>query len=259
MTGVKSAEDLYGLPLEQFTPERNGLVKRLKGDGEKDEAARVAKLRKPSTAAWAVNQLVRTQKRTIAELFKAGDQMIDAQAKALAKQGSPDVLKQAVQVQRAATEKLLEAAAGLLSSTGHELPAATQEQISETLRAAAVDPDSREQVKLGCLTKELQVTGLGGFGTRSADPSPGRRALDPWHRKDDKREHQRAEELKAAQQRETDARRVLTEAKRELAQAEKDQATAQRRRDKAAQAAERAERALSETRHHVKQLQRGGR
>ena len=50
---------LYGLPLEEFTPARNELAKRLRKDGRKAEAARVGELAKPSLALWTVNQLAR--------------------------------------------------------------------------------------------------------------------------------------------------------------------------------------------------------
>ena len=60
-------DELYGLPLDEFVPARNALARELKGAGEPAEAAEVAALRKPSVAAWAVNQLVRTQRRGVGE------------------------------------------------------------------------------------------------------------------------------------------------------------------------------------------------
>ena len=50
---------LYGLPLDEFTAERDAVAKRLRADGEREEAARIKKLRKPSVPAWAVNQAAR--------------------------------------------------------------------------------------------------------------------------------------------------------------------------------------------------------
>ena len=58
---VDSPEDLYGLPLSRFIPERDALVKALRSEKRRDDAAAAARMRKPSVAAWAVNQLVRTQ------------------------------------------------------------------------------------------------------------------------------------------------------------------------------------------------------
>ena len=50
-------DDLYALPLERFTPERDALAKELAADGDRAGAARVKALRKPVVAAWAVNAL----------------------------------------------------------------------------------------------------------------------------------------------------------------------------------------------------------
>ena len=52
---VDSPEDLYGLPLPRFIPERAALVKALRSEKRRDEAAVIAAMRKPSVAAWAVN------------------------------------------------------------------------------------------------------------------------------------------------------------------------------------------------------------
>ena len=50
------ADDLYALPLGDFTPARDARAKELKGT---DLAAPVKALKKPSLAAWVVNLLVR--------------------------------------------------------------------------------------------------------------------------------------------------------------------------------------------------------
>ncbi|HEX6580351.1 MAG TPA: hypothetical protein VF195_05715, partial [Actinomycetota bacterium] len=52
-------DELYGLPLERFTAERDALAKELASAGDRDGAARVKALRKPVVAAWAVNLLAR--------------------------------------------------------------------------------------------------------------------------------------------------------------------------------------------------------
>ena len=54
--------ELYGLPLDRFVAERAALAKSLRSEGQREQADQVAKRRKPSVAAWAVNQLVRTQR-----------------------------------------------------------------------------------------------------------------------------------------------------------------------------------------------------
>ena len=67
----KDADRLYGLPLDEFTRERDALARRLRGEGERDGAAEVAALRKPVLAAWVVNQLARRRKAEMRELLQA--------------------------------------------------------------------------------------------------------------------------------------------------------------------------------------------
>lgn len=58
-------DELYALPLDRFVPERAVLVKQLRADGRREDAARVASLTKPSIVAWAVNQVVRALPSTL--------------------------------------------------------------------------------------------------------------------------------------------------------------------------------------------------
>jgi len=58
-----AVDALYGLPLDEFTPRRDELVKELRGAGKRDEAAWVKALRKPSATAWLVNQLARRDQK----------------------------------------------------------------------------------------------------------------------------------------------------------------------------------------------------
>src|SRR3954447_8139768 len=55
----EDVDRLYGLPLEEFVAERDALAKRLRADKRREEADAVKSLRKPSVAAWAVNQVLR--------------------------------------------------------------------------------------------------------------------------------------------------------------------------------------------------------
>jgi hypothetical protein len=162
------AEDLYGLPLDRFVAQRAALAKALRADGKRDEAKTVAALRKPSVAAWAVNQLVRSQAKAFERLLAAGDELVDVQAGVLAGDRDPTELREAVASQRVAVEQLLEAAGGLLSSEGHELSPAVLDRVADTLRAAALDPDAREQVQGARLERELRHVGLGAGGLAAA-------------------------------------------------------------------------------------------
>jgi hypothetical protein len=240
--------DLYGLPLERFTSERNALAKELRKDGRRDEAERVSKLRKPSQAAWAVNQLVRTQGREVKTLFKAGDALQKAQGDLLSGKGNPNALRKAVDAERTAGERLLERARGLLSSEGNDLTPARLEQVSETLHAAALDQEARDRVKDGCLERELRHVGLGGLGAAGLEASKPKRAATP----------DRSSERREARQAEAEARRRMERAKRgvhvaqerldrareQLHEAEEKLDAARRQADEAVAAHREAERVL---------------
>jgi hypothetical protein len=157
----KKEDALYGLPLEQFTPERDELVKRLRKEGDRDGAARVKKLRKPTVAAWAVNQVARSQPKAIRELGKAAEALGKAQAAVLSGKGSADKLRAASERERAAVQVLMEAARGLLTGNGKALSESTLEDVADTLRAAALDEDTRELVLAGRVDRERRAAGLG--------------------------------------------------------------------------------------------------
>ncbi len=168
MTTAMQPDDLYGLPLDRFIPERGALAKALRADGRRDDAAEVAGLRKPSVAAWAVNQLVRSQPAGVQALLHAGDELRDAQARLLAGSGDGKALRAANEHEREAVDELVRAAQGLLSSDGHELSPAVVERVADTLHAAALDEGARERVRDGRLERELRHVGL-GLG-ETADP-----------------------------------------------------------------------------------------
>jgi hypothetical protein len=265
------ADDLYGLPLERFVAERTALAKTLRSHDRREDAARVAKLAKPSVAAWAVNQLVRTQKSAVANLFDAGDELARAQAEVISGRGDARRLRDAASRERAAVSALTEAARGLLSSEGHGLTQITLERVSETLHAAALEPLARAQVKDGCLTRELRHVGLGDSATAGVPATvPGRptaradqRAVLPSastpagaaepdagasRRAAERAERERAKRLQSARRAEADARRASERAARELE-------AARERRDRAAEELSEAEVALKAARDHAQQTE----
>jgi hypothetical protein len=234
-------DDLYGLPLERFTQERNALAKRLRKGGRREEASEVAKLRKPSVAAWAVNQLVRTQKRELAALFKAGDRLVKVQTDLLAKRSRPGSLRQALDDEREAVAVLVERARGLLSTGGAELSGQRLEQVSETLHAAALDDAARAQVRPGSLDRELRHIGLGALGGGSSAPAK------PAAEQQAKKLAARTQAARKAAARQADqAQRRRRRAETRLREAEAAVTTAREARDQAVRDHELAERRLQD-------------
>ena len=228
-----------------FVSERTAMVKRLRASKDRAEAKVVAAARKPTVAAWAVNQLVRTRRGEIAALFEAGDKLQGAQLELLSGSGDARAVREATERERDARERLLGLARGLLSSTGDQLSAATLERIGDTLRAAALDGDARALVSQGCLERELRQIGLGTLPSEATAPHAGppqpTRASDP----DEARE--RDQELATARRQNELAARERAERLASLRQSEADAAHDLERAERARERAQiRHERAAAE-------------
>ncbi|MCW2951214.1 MAG: hypothetical protein JWQ48_384, partial [Conexibacter sp.] len=214
------ADQLYGLPLDRFVPERTALARALRAQGRRAEAADVAARRRPSVAAWAVDQLVRTQPRALGELFDAGDALREAQAQLLASTGGRDALRAAAERERTAVDALVRAARGLLTAQGHDLSAATIGRVGETLHAAALDDDARAQVRDGRLERELRHVGFGAGAAAgpASVPEPAAEARAELERGERERARERAaEEQRRERERAAEAQAEVERRERERA------------------------------------------
>jgi hypothetical protein len=233
MTLDEAIDRLYGVDLAEFVPERARLAKELRAEGRRDDAEQVAKLRKPTVAAWAVNQLTRHQRRDVDLLLDAGHRLREAQAGVLRGTDRAE-FDRARATEREALQRLTQSADQLLGGT----TAATLQQIGDTLRAAAVSEDGREQLARGQFVAPLEPEGFGVLGGLApATPAPRKR--EP--KKPDKRAAR-----KAAQEALRVARARLRELEQKATAAEKHAEAARADVDEAAQAVEAAERELRE-------------
>ena len=73
-------ESVYRGPLEAFVTRRDAVAKQLKSDGDKEAAAVIKALRKPSRTAWALNIAAQAEKELMATLTRAVTAVGDAQA-----------------------------------------------------------------------------------------------------------------------------------------------------------------------------------
>lgn len=215
------ADRLYGLALAEFVPERNALVKRLRADGRRDEAAAVAKLAKPSVAAWAANQVLRSQPKDARELLAAGDALANADR---------TTLREAITTHRAVLARLMAAAHGLLDPDGRSLSTQTLERVQQTLNAASLDPELREEATAARLRKERVYSGLGlraapAGAKPEAEPGP-KKKKKPKSKQDDKAAKAAAAKARRAEEAERKrhaARVKAAEKKLAAAQAELDE------------------------------------
>ena len=167
----EEVDRLYGLPLEEFIPARDALARELRDAGRRGEATAVKALRKPTVAAWAANQAVRSQPRAARELWEAGDALASTQQAVLSGKGSGADLREAAERERLALDPLVEAARGLLTASGGDLSETTIDKVRATLQAAAIDEDAREEVAAGRAARERTPRGLFGVEAGAAAPS----------------------------------------------------------------------------------------
>jgi hypothetical protein len=156
-----AVDELYCLPIEEFTPRRDALAKELRGDGQRDAATWVKGLRKPSAAAWVVNQLARSRTREAKELLAAGDGLRAAHERVVAGEAGADELRAAADAEHEAARALVTDAPGLLDRDGHPPSGPTLERVAETIRAVALDDEARAGFEKGRLTRERSASGFG--------------------------------------------------------------------------------------------------
>ncbi|HEX8067893.1 MAG TPA: hypothetical protein VF520_15340 [Thermoleophilaceae bacterium] len=265
---------LYGLQLDDFTPSRDALAKELRESGDREEAAWVKGLRKPSAAAWVVNQLARTRAREAKRLLDAGERLRRAHERLIAGEGDAGELREAAREEGAAARDLLEDASGLLDRDGHPPSGSTLERAAETLHAAALDESARAELAAARVTRERRASGLGPFGagpaaapkprggrtgTRKAEGKAPRggsaKAKAPRGGKAEgkaprggsaKKAREGSAKGKAPRAGRAKARKALEKATREQAARRRDVAEAERELERARREAERAQRRLEE-------------
>jgi hypothetical protein len=155
-------DELYAGAPEDFVAARDRLAKDLKASGDADSAKSVKALRRPTVAAWALNQLARGHPDEVQALLEAGRGLRDAQAKAMAG-GGPEALREATTRRRAATRTLVDRAARILSEAGRGADA-QRDAVAATLDAAALDEEIGRRLVEGQLEREeAPPSGLGGL------------------------------------------------------------------------------------------------
>ncbi len=117
----QAVEELYGLPPAEFTRARDERAKELRKSGDREAADGVKALRKPTVAAWALNQLARQRGKELGRLLKAGEGLRAAQEELLAG-GDRSAFQKAAAAERELVAELTGATREIVSEAG-ERPA----------------------------------------------------------------------------------------------------------------------------------------
>ncbi len=150
MPGIDDELDvLFVVTPEEFTATRDALVKQLRAEKQRDRAAEVAKMRRPTPAVWALNQTARTQPDTLSSLRAAGRSAEAAQAELL--NGGPlEAFNAAVQQRRELTTALVTAALQLLRKRGVVADSVVRD-LRSALELASLDQAGGELLSTGRL------------------------------------------------------------------------------------------------------------
>ena len=212
-------DQLYELPLDAFTAARNELAKRV-GD------AQIKQLKKPTVAAWAVNQLARRREVDVRRLLRAGEQLEQAQKRAV-EGGDQQAYARARDAEREALRRLRAQAADVLREGGHPATDATLDRVARTLHAGAGTEEGRALLREGNLSEELEPQGFGALaGVKPAGPRARKKPPDT------SRLRKAREEADAAKREAEAAASAVRDAERDL----------ERLRKNAERSAEKAER-----------------
>jgi hypothetical protein len=238
---MKEAAELYSLPPEEFTAARNARAKELRKE-EPEVAAELAKLPKPTAAAAAINRIARDDPSEVRALVQAGKALRSAQEAAVAgKRGGE--LAEAARDHREAVERVRREARRL------DVSAQTLDRVTATLRAASTDPELQPLLERGLLAREQEAAGF-GLDPSLVSGAPAKPKPAAKSKQDDakQRRAQMRAELKAAQERLTEAKRTAATAEKERKRLERELTAAAKRVDAARAEVDEAEQAVEQAR-----------
>ncbi|HEY5199730.1 MAG TPA: hypothetical protein VIJ31_02385 [Acidothermaceae bacterium] len=159
------ADELYGLPLEEFTAARTRYEKDAKAAGDRHAAAGIHSLAKPTVTAWLANQLVRAHRSELEPLLELGGALRDATQNL-----DGDQLRELSRQQQKLVHALVQQARALARAADRSVSEDAVRGLEETLRAALADEQAGRLLLAGHLTDALHSSDFGsGFGAGSDD------------------------------------------------------------------------------------------
>jgi hypothetical protein len=147
-------DELYGADPAEFVAVRKQLSASLRAAGDKDGAKQLLAARRPSTSAWALNQVARREPRVVETLLDASRALYAAQTRGSNK---PDVLRDAIRAHREAIDATADAALAVLGGRANDK---FRSEIVSTLRAVSTDEEAEEQLRTGRVVREASASGF---------------------------------------------------------------------------------------------------
>lgn len=236
-------DELFKLPLAEFTAARNTLAAQLKQRGLANDANLVKTLAKPSVSAWTVNQLYWKHREAFDRLLAAGQRFRKAQTSGLA--GKVADMRGSLDARREALLHLSDLATSLLQDAGHNPGPDTIRRVTTTLEAISALADGPAP---GRLTQDVDPPGFESLA--SFVPGAAAAALKAQPKATADRDEGRREETRQA--RIAAAKASLQTAKKSLADARSRAQSLEASQKKAYAEAKQAEKQLREAEERFK-------
>ena len=162
------ADELYGLPPDEFVPARDDRVAAAKEAGNRDLARALARLRRPTKAAWLANLLARHRTEQLDGLVALARSLAQAQQEL-----DGDALRALSGQRHRAVAAMARDAGRLAARRGEAVSDALVREVAGILDAALADPAVAEEVRAGRLTKTVRYSGFGPAGDPGAGDGSG--------------------------------------------------------------------------------------
>jgi hypothetical protein len=259
MAASESDDDigrLFSVRPADFVGERNATVKKLKAAGQREAAAAVEKLPRPTLSVWAVNQLARQEPNLLQQLAEATAGLQAGNA------GGASSYADLLAAHRDVLKALRRKAEEILNASGFRPAPDLLTRVVHDLRAGISSPEARPLIESGRLVRDLaDDSAVNPFaGAPATAPPPGTqartvdRAADRNDGTDDgqaahtAREQERDRARQAAREKEEARAREEARAfrRRRLANLQERVATARAASERDERALEAASRALTE-------------
>ncbi|WP_345424860.1 hypothetical protein [Pseudonocardia xishanensis] len=160
-----AADELYGVPPDDFVPVRDELVAEAREAGDKDAAKAIGRLRRPTQAAWLSNLLARERGDQLDTLLDLADSLSTAQRSLDGPQ-----LRQLSAQRSKLVGAMAKEARRIAAADGHRVTETVERDLRGILDAALADPDIADEVRSGRLTRTISWS---GFGPDSGEASSG--------------------------------------------------------------------------------------
>ncbi|GAA2773567.1 hypothetical protein [Streptomyces lavendulae] len=165
------AVELFGLRLAEFTAARDEYVAKARKAGDREHAAAIAALRKPTVTAWAAGLLARRRPKEAHSLVQLGEALRTAHRTLDAGQ-----LRQLSHDQHVLIQQLARTARALAAEAGQAVSEPVLHEVEQILHAVLADPGMAAQWMAGRLVKAPDAA----LGSPAWNRRPAPRLLGGW-------------------------------------------------------------------------------